>query len=320
MAAPLPVNILCGYLGAGKTTLLNRLLSADRERVLVMVNDFGDIAVDAALISRRSADTIQLNNGCICCSIGGGLFEAFERALSFRGKVDRLVIEASGVAEPERLTRFARAETELDCRAVVAVVDPQTLTDRLIDPRIGTVAGYQIRGADMVYLSRSDLASRTVLRRTASLLARINPLASQHVALDDGFFTALEAPHDAAGLAALGPERDHRQLFSSRTISLHQPPDQAGLVAILNRYLQSIHRLKGYVRLPGSEHSQLLQLAGNVLSFEPAEPPAALMLNQLVGISPDAKALSRLASELEARDPAQDPLLAAEGHDPGGAM
>ena len=102
MAAPLPVNLLCGYLGAGKTTLLNRLLDRQGERILVMVNDFGDIAVDAALIAGRSADTIQLSNGCICCSIGGGLFDAFERALSLRNRVDRLVIEASGVAEPRR--------------------------------------------------------------------------------------------------------------------------------------------------------------------------------------------------------------------------
>ena len=120
MNAPLPVNVLCGYLGAGKTTLLNRMLSEGRERVLVMVNDFGDIAVDAALIADRSADTIQLSNGCICCSFGSGLFEAFERALGYRGQVDRLVIEASGVAEPMRLAAFARASASANAFHAVA--------------------------------------------------------------------------------------------------------------------------------------------------------------------------------------------------------
>lgn len=148
-AAPLPVNVLCGYLGAGKTTLLNRLLAQDGQRILVMVNDFGEIAVDAALISAQSADTIQLSNGCICCSMAGGMFDAFERALAWRGKVDRLIIEASGVAEPARLTAFARAEPELDCRAVIVVVDPLTLAQRLDDPRIGGVLWRQIEGADI---------------------------------------------------------------------------------------------------------------------------------------------------------------------------
>ena len=298
MSVPLPVNILCGYLGAGKTTLLNRLLSAERERILVMVNDFGDIAVDAALIARQSADTIQLNNGCICCSMGGGIFEAFERALDLRGKVDRLVIEASGVAEPERLTRFARAERDFDCRAVIAVADPATLADRLVDPRIGQVAERQIKGADMVYLSRADRTSRAVQRRAASLVARLNPLASQHAEPDQRFFDALAAPHDGTSLSALTPVEDHRQLFSSRTIDIGSIT-RSDLVAIIDRYRNSVHRMKGYLHLSDSDQSHLLQLASSVLSLEQAEAPDPAMLNRLVAISPDGDALTELAAELQ---------------------
>lgn len=299
MTAPLPVNVLCGYLGAGKTTFLNRLLSDGHERILVMVNDFGDIALDAALISRRSADTIQLNNGCICCSMGGGLFEAFERALAYRGKVDRLVIEASGVAEPGRLTQFARAEPDLSCDAVIAVVDPLTLAERLIDPRIGAVAGSQIRGADVLFLSRGDIASRAVMRRTAGLLARLNPLASQHHSVDAALFQALTSAHDGASLTALAAGRDHSQLFSSRTISIAHPPQRAWLSALIDGHLETIHRLKGYVQLQDMDQPQLLQFAGNRLSFEPAEPPEAGMLNRLVAIATDAGALTRFAAALD---------------------
>ncbi|HLB75609.1 MAG TPA: GTP-binding protein, partial [Candidatus Dormibacteraeota bacterium] len=69
--APIPMVVVGGYLGAGKTTLLNRLLErADGLRVAVLVNDFGEINIDAALIRTRSSDVLQLENGCICCSIG----------------------------------------------------------------------------------------------------------------------------------------------------------------------------------------------------------------------------------------------------------
>lgn len=299
MAASLPVNILCGYLGAGKTTLLNRLLERQDERILVMVNDFGDIAVDAALVSRRSADTIQLSNGCICCSMGGGLFDAFERALSLRDRVDRLVIEASGVAEPRRLASFALAEPELDCRAVVAVVDPQSLAERLADPRIGKVAESQIRGADAVFLSRADIAGRAALRRAARLAAGLNPLASQHGTPDSGFMQVLAAPHDRRSLSALAPDRDHGRLFASRTISLVPPPDRGQLVAIMKRHLRAVHRLKGYVLLPGSDGPHLLQLAGGVLSLDPADPPEGMDVNRLVAISPDAEALAQLGADLK---------------------
>ncbi|RQP05623.1 MAG: GTP-binding protein [Paracoccus sp. BP8] len=299
MAAPLPVNLLCGYLGAGKTTLLNRLLDRQGERILVMVNDFGDIAVDAALIAGRSADTIQLSNGCICCSMGGGLFDAFERALSLRDRVDRLVIEASGVAEPQRLAAFALAEPELDCRAVVAVVDPQSLAERLADPRIGRVAESQIRGADAVFLSRADIAGRAALRRAARLVARLNPLASQHLAADGGFMQALAAPHDGRSLTALAPDRDHGRLFASRIIGISPPPDREGLAAIIARHGRAIHRLKGYVRLSDAERPHLLQLAAGVLALEPAEAPEGMPMNRLVAIAPDAEALARLAADLE---------------------
>lgn len=298
MKAPLSVNILCGYLGAGKTTLLNRLLAQRDERILVMVNDFGDIAVDAAMISRRSADTIQLSNGCICCSMGGGLFQAFERALELRDGVDRLVIEASGVAEPGRLAAFALAEPELDCRGIVVVVDPQSLSDRLADPRIGSVVESQIRGADVVFLSRGDIADGATLRRAARLVAFFNPLASQHGGLDQDFMKALETRHVASGVRARAGGREHQQIFASQTLVLASPPDRQNLAAIIARHARSIHRLKGYVVLPGEQQPLLLQLAGGVQSMEPTDLSDGMVINQLVAISPDASALVLLAAEL----------------------
>ncbi|MGA0614375.1 CobW family GTP-binding protein [Paracoccus sp. KR1-242] len=306
MAGPLPVNILCGYLGAGKTTLLNHLLTRATERVLVMVNDFGDVPVDASLIARQTADTIQLSNGCICCSMGGGLFDAFDRALSLRGKVDRLVIEASGVAEPRRLASFALAERDLDCQAVLAVVDPLCIAERLADPRTGQVARRQILGADALFLSRADIAGRVALRRAARLLAGMNPLASQHLAPDGVLDQALRQPHDFNALSALHPaddrDGDHRNLFASRTLRLSGPVDRQHLLAAISRHQRGIHRLKGYLRLSEEALPQLLQLAGGVVTLVPVEAAGELPMDRVVAIGPDAGCIDALQAELAGQE------------------
>ena len=78
----LPLTVIGGYLGAGKTTLLNRLLSEPHgQKIMVMVNDFGAINIDAALIERADGDTLSLTNGCVCCTMGNDLFMALGDAL-----------------------------------------------------------------------------------------------------------------------------------------------------------------------------------------------------------------------------------------------
>ena len=94
------VSVIGGYLGAGKTTLVNHILREASERVAVMVNDFGEINIDETLIDSSNENTISLTNGCICCSLVDGFATALESVLSFRPRPTRLVIEASGVADP----------------------------------------------------------------------------------------------------------------------------------------------------------------------------------------------------------------------------
>lgn len=297
MATPLPVNILCGYLGAGKSTLLNRLLMQGEARVLVMVNDFGDINIDAALVSARSADTIQLSNGCICCSMGAGLFEAFERALALANRVDRLVIEASGVAEPARLATFARAEPDLSCRAVVAVVDPGSITARLADPRVGGVLHRQIEGADLVYLSRADVLPEVEVEAAARLVQDLNPVARCFRDAGPEFIAALDAAHDGAMLSPFGGG-DHGRLFARRSIVARVAPQRAAFLDVLRAHAGTVHRLKGFVRFAGGGPLALVQLAGGRVEVTETPEDGDPVPVRLVAIGPDVGVLDRLVAAL----------------------
>ena len=158
---PLPVVIVAGYLGAGKTTLVNRILREAVRRLVVMVNDFGDIAIDAELIAAHSGDTIQLANGCICCTIGADLFSAFSRVLDMAPRPDALVIEASGVADPGKLAALARAEPDLRCDGVATLVDAVNIDTLLKDPRVGGAVRQQMEGADLLVVTKEDIAPLT---------------------------------------------------------------------------------------------------------------------------------------------------------------
>ena len=106
-ATKVPVTVLGGYLGAGKTTALNALLASATERLAVLVNDFGSVGIDAALISGASGGVVELRNGCICCSLADGFVSALSAVTSFEPAPDRLVIEASGVSELTQVASWA---------------------------------------------------------------------------------------------------------------------------------------------------------------------------------------------------------------------
>lgn len=100
----LPFTVIGGYLGAGKTTLVNNLLTQTNGlRAAVLVNDFGVVNIDAALIAEHAGDTISLTNGCMCCSMADGLYMAVGQILKHAERLDLIIIEASGVAEPGKI-------------------------------------------------------------------------------------------------------------------------------------------------------------------------------------------------------------------------
>ena len=100
----LPVTVVTGYLGSGKTTHINRRLKqAEGIRYAVLINDFGDLNIDVELIEDQTASSINLMNGCVCCSIGNDVEGALEQLRAVSNSIDWVLLEASGVADSKRV-------------------------------------------------------------------------------------------------------------------------------------------------------------------------------------------------------------------------
>ena len=169
----LPLIVIGGYLGAGKTTLINRILSEDHgQRVLVMVNDFGAVNIDATLLKSATGDTIELTNGCVCCTMGADLFMAMGDALDRRPRPDLLVIEASGIADPIKIAEAGRTEPEMAYGGVVVVVDGGNFAASAADPQIGAQIKGQVAAADLLYVSKGDPEVPAVLALQLAALSR----------------------------------------------------------------------------------------------------------------------------------------------------
>ena len=169
-----PLTFIAGYLGAGKTTLVNHLLrSADRP-VAVIVNDVGEINIDARLIRKHSGDTIELTDGCICCSSIDGFGAAFDTIRARETPPDHVVVELSGVAEPARLLPWGKsAGFKLD--GVMTLVAADQFEELLGQLAISGTIEEQIRAADVLALTKTDLVAATDLAQIRQRLAAISP-------------------------------------------------------------------------------------------------------------------------------------------------
>jgi len=177
-----PVTILTGFLGAGKTTLLNRILKEDHgKKIAVIENEFGEVGVDSEIIEKSDEQIVEMNNGCICCTVRGDLVRIIDGLMRRKGKFDAIIVETTGLADPAPVAQTffvdenVGRKTKLD--AVVTVADAKWLKDQLKD---APEAKNQIAFADVIVINKTDLVSAADLDEVEGRIRAINPYAKVH--------------------------------------------------------------------------------------------------------------------------------------------
>lgn len=180
----IPVSILTGFLGSGKTTLLSKLIASDdMENVAVIINEFGEVGIDDALVVKSNEDTLLLNNGCLCCTVRGDLVNTMQSLHLQRtnGEINsftRLVVETTGLADPAPILhtmmadRFLVAKYRLD--GVITVVDAHHAMAQF-DEQFESVK--QAAVADRIVLTKVDVTEKGVVDELKKRLKSLNPAA-----------------------------------------------------------------------------------------------------------------------------------------------
>ena len=171
----IPVTLVTGFLGAGKTTLLNHILDAKPERRFAVIeNEFGDVGVDGSLFNDACDILYELNDGCICCSVREDLIGVFEQLLLRVNDIDHVVIETTGLAEPEPVMRIfdlPKINAAFDLAGVITVVDAAHVEASLDDV---TACLEQIAYADLLILNKVDQVGATALDAVEAKLKQLN--------------------------------------------------------------------------------------------------------------------------------------------------
>ncbi len=272
---PVPVLLVVGFLGAGKTTVVNHLLArAEGRRIAAVVNDFGAINIDADLVAGASEGVVSLANGCICCSLEGDLLRTLANLLRRRPAPDAIVIETSGVADPAEIVRSLMDPViwrEAPLETVLCVVDA-TAAASLDDPLLRS----QVRAADIVALTKTDLAAPAAVDQLRAAIRLLRPAA-----------VLVEAPQGAVPLPLLFPETPPpsarelggaRRLAADRFESLSWVSDHPLSLPRFQRAVSQLAprlaRAKGMFESAAPPGRWVFQLAAGRATLSPAGLPA----------------------------------------------
>ncbi|MFE4537035.1 CobW family GTP-binding protein [Streptomyces scopuliridis] len=327
----IPVVVLTGFLGSGKTTLLNHLLRRRAgNRIAVVVNDFGAIEIDTMTVAGQVGSTVSLGNGCLCCAVDASELDGYlERLTRPSARIDIVVIEASGLAEPQELVRMILTGDHPHAvyGGLVQVVDAAEFdATRARHPEIDR----HISLADLVVLNKTDRVAETEHRRILATLDGLGPGTSvvsasygridpellfdpavrpdeEEKARQLSFEDLYEDAHPAGDEHASHDGHLHAA-YESVSFTAAAPMNPRRLMAFLDSRPPGLYRIKGFVDFGAADPANryALHAVGRALRFHPAPwGRGAERLTQLVliGSGIDREALLKELDACQETDP-----------------
>ncbi|WP_030839626.1 CobW family GTP-binding protein [Streptomyces hygroscopicus] len=317
----IPVVLITGFLGSGKTTMLNHLMrdSADT-RIGVIVNDFGSINIDALAVAGQVDSMIPIENGCLCCAADATeMDEMLGRLTDPELRIDVVVIEASGLAEPQSMIRTLLSSTNerIVYGGLVEVVDAAEFpATRARHPELDR----HVRAADLVVLNKTDRVTeeerRDVLATVQDLAPGTPVLTAAHGRVDPAVLFD-HRPREAAGerfrqlsfadVCADGHDHGHHlhAAYQSVEFTSAEPLHPRRVMEFLDSRPAGLYRVKGFLHFAGAgrERKFGLHAVGSYLRFEPSpwergEPRVTQLV--LIGTGIDADTVSKRLAECAA--------------------
>jgi G3E family GTPase len=184
----IPVTVLTGFLGSGKTTLLNRILTENHgKKIAVIENEFGEVGVDNELVIGADEEIFEMNNGCICCTVRGDLIRILSNLVKRRDRLDMIMIETTGLADPGPVAQTFFMDDEMQARykidAIITLVDAKHVLQHIDS---SDECKQQIAFADVIILNKIDLVTTVELTRVEQRIRSMNALAKIHHTKDAG--------------------------------------------------------------------------------------------------------------------------------------
>ena len=242
------------------------MLREAREPIAVLVNDFGDLNVDASLLASNDGDVMSFTNGCVCCDLSDGLVTALEQLRTLDPAPHRVLIEASGVSELATIANYA-ALPGLRLDATVCVVDTTTILERVADRWVGDLVIAQLRAADFIVCNKCDLTDEAGLQRARACIESTAPNAVIIDARNGEVALEMLFSHDSELTAAPDHNNGHDhagELFISWVRHFDAPIPLHELQAAIDQLPATVARVKGVVRVVDgqSERDVLVQVVG----------------------------------------------------------
>jgi G3E family GTPase len=265
MTARTPITLITGPLGSGKTTLLRHILATYPAKIAIVMNEFGEIAIDTKVIEGKNVRITELGGGCVCCSLIGE-FEAAVNEIIEKVAPEMIVVETTGLAEPEALV-FNIQEALPQCRldSVVSVIDADMLVRF---PELGHTTRLQIEGADILLLNKIDLVDAKQIDPLETKLREINPTAAivrtQRCQIDPELLFGIGREKEVAR-----PQHQHQSEFESFAFSSDKIFSRDCFERFVNSLPASVLRAKGFVRFADGVH--LFNFVAGRWDLEPFE-------------------------------------------------